>query len=283
MVRKYSAIVAAAIAMTVVTSAHAQEPAPKPAASLSGKSLIDGTMRPLAEVEVTIPALNLSALSDAKGDFRLPNIPPGLYQVRARKIGYARFEADVMFKSGENSEVMMLLPTVVVLDSMRVVGMSSLPQSYIEHRAAALGRFLTPDQLESQKNVKLANLMSQLSGLGMIRGTANQGWIISKRALAGMSIVGPASRGRPSAPEGFYQPDAAELRMGLKLACYARIYVGNLLLNSGSVADPIDINEYATSALEAVEYFAGPSQTPTEYSRLNSNCGVVVLHLKKGK
>ena len=221
-------------------------------------------------------------MSDEKGAFRAVNVPVGYHLVTARRIGYARFEARVQVKAGENSEVLMVLPSVAVLDSLKVVGQSSLPLSYLEHRAAGLGRAIPREELEQKKNIALVNIMSQLSGLGMIRGRGNQGWAISKRYVPSLASVSPTTRGgRVIPPEGMYQPDENETRQGMKLGCYSRVYLDKMLLNSGSPAEPVDLNQYSPVNIEAIEYFASSSQVPAEYNRLNSNCGVIVIHQRR--
>jgi hypothetical protein len=39
-----------------------------------------------------------------------------------------------------------------------------------------------------------------------------------------------------------------------------------------------DINSIPVATIEAIEYYASAAQTPTKYSVLNSQCGVLVIH-----
>jgi hypothetical protein len=42
-----------------------------------------------------------------------------------------------------------------------------------------------------------------------------------------------------------------------------------------------DLNRIAAEDLEAIEFYAGPAQTPAEYSTLDATCGVLVLHTRR--
>jgi hypothetical protein len=42
-----------------------------------------------------------------------------------------------------------------------------------------------------------------------------------------------------------------------------------------------DVNSLQPDQIEAVEYYAGPSQTPMEYSTLNAVCGVLVIWTRR--
>ena len=64
--------------------------------------------------------------------------------------------------------------------------------------------------------------------------------------------------------------------------CYAHVYLNNAPYYRGGQGEPVpDINRFSPSQIEAIEYYAGSSQTPSQYSRLNSQCGVIVLHTRR--
>ena len=120
----WAAMVAATIAAEGILG---QRPA-----VLTGRVFADTVLRPIADVEVSIPALSRTVKSDAKGSFRIADIPPGAYRVHARRIGYAMFDATVEFKDGEIVERAIVLPRLTNLDTVVVVGESSLPWSFLE-------------------------------------------------------------------------------------------------------------------------------------------------------
>jgi len=254
--------------------------------TLTGRALVDTIMRPIEGVEVSIPALSRSTTSDEKGAFRIGDIPAGRHMVIARKIGYARYEAVLDIDPGETVDRRVVLPRVAALDTVRVVGDPSLPLSFIDHRAVGLGHFMTRDELAKNNSRKLSDVVSQIPGLGVISSRRNEGWAVSKRyplPIRTSIRVYPGQRSRNNPGEDIYTPDDFEKARGMKAGCYARVYLDGTLLNSTTPAEPVDINLFPPDGLEAIEYYSGPSQTPMQYARLNSNCGVLVLHTRRTK
>ena len=74
------------------------------AASLIGKVYTEATLRPIADAEIMLPELSKSTTSDEKGAFRIVDIPAGTYLVRARRIGFAVYEARVEFRAGKTAD-----------------------------------------------------------------------------------------------------------------------------------------------------------------------------------
>ena len=77
-----------------------------------------------------------------------------------------------------------------------------------------------------------------------------------------------------------YVPSDAEKRRGVECTCYAQVYVDGILQNPGSPTEPFDVNGIPPEQIEAVEWYASPAQTPVEYTRLGSTCGVLVIHTR---
>ena len=46
-------------------------------------------------------------------------------------------------------------------------------------------------------------------------------------------------------------------------------------------ADPVNVNDFGVRSIEAVEYYASAGQVPSMYSRINSTCGVFVIHTRR--
>lgn len=255
--------------------------------AFTGRVFVDTIMRPLAGVEVTLPTLSRSTLTDEKGAFRIADIPPGIHRVRARRIGYAMFDASITFREGETIERPIVLPRLTTLDTVVVVGETTVPLSFLEHRAVGLGYFLTRADLEKNGGRHLSEVLYQGRGVAMILGRSGEGWILSKRPTASIRSISPPPRpagGRMNeSGEPVYYPDESEKLRGMKAGCYPHVYLDRTLLNPRTPAEPVDINAFGPEQLEAIEWFAGPAQTPMEYSKLNSGCGVLVLHTRRSK
>jgi hypothetical protein len=116
-------------------------------------------------------------------------------------------------------------------------------------------------------------------GLGIVQGRNSQGWILSKRYTIPLRARGGNGNSGDGSP--VYFPESFERMQGMKAGCYAHVYLDNALLNPGFPAQPVDLNQFFSQQIEAIEYYAGPAQTPARYSRLNSQCGVLVLHTRR--
>jgi len=73
-----------------------------------------------------------------------------------------------------------------------------------------------------------------------------------------------------------------EKTQGMIVACYAHVYVDGVLINgTHNPTDPFDLNEISPQSIEAMEFYAGPAETPMKYSRSGSGCGVLVIWLRR--
>ena len=80
---------------------------------------------------------------------------------------------------------------------------------------------------------------------------------------------------------GYYFPDKTESSIGVKVACYAQVYIDDILMNRGNPTRPFELTSVFSDQAEAIEWYNGPSQTPARYSDLNSVCGVLVIHTRR--
>jgi hypothetical protein len=74
-------------------------------AGLSGTVLERGTRHKLAGIEVSLTALDRSAVSDAEGRFSLEDLPPGEYDVVIAAPGYLRFTSREKLSDNQRLEV----------------------------------------------------------------------------------------------------------------------------------------------------------------------------------
>ncbi|MEX2154663.1 MAG: carboxypeptidase regulatory-like domain-containing protein [Gemmatimonadaceae bacterium] len=252
-------------------------------AVLSGFVLSDVNGQPIADVEVAIPELSKNVFTSDRGAFRIDDIPAGTRLVVARKIGYKELTTSIAFAGTQTVERSLLLSGVATLDTIAVTESAALPD-FEEHRRLGLGRFLTRADLEKLQGQPIGNLLSQVGGAGIARGKSNQAWILT-------------SRPRTTA-DGFWCPDELdrwEAGEGVKCGCYAKVYLDRTLMNPGVLqrdertgdvtrpTPPFNVNSIPSMSIEAVEWYAGPSETPMKYSTLDSACGVLVIHTRRSK
>lgn len=256
-------------------------------ATLSGL-VTDSAGLPLANATVTIDALRLTARAGDRGEYRLTAIPLGTHLVTARAVGYEPATLTIDFPAvAERTRTFAMRLTRTILDSVEVKATRTDPRmaEFEENRKLGLGHFITSDQLRKQEGQRLSSIVAMIPGLGLVNGRANQAWILSKRKVgSGGGRCRPWDEGRGSLPPrggSIFIPSRAEMSQGITCACYAQVYMDGQLMNPGMPADPFDVNSIPTHQIEAIEYYSGPSQTPSKYSRLNSPCGVYVMHTRR--
>ena len=105
---------------------------------------------------------------------------------------------------------------------------------------------------------------------------------MSRRSPSAMCRPGPAGTpdkltetGACLVSHGYYIPEIGE---SAPVACYALVYLDGQLMNgSREPTEPFDLRLISPERIEAMEYYAGPAETPLKYARMGSNCGVLVI------
>lgn len=236
-------------------------------AVLAGVVTADSSSRALVGAEVVIPDLGLSARADARGEFRLVDIPPGTHKVIARSLGYSPLETELTFAPNQTDERTLHLSRVTVLDSMVTTASAGSMRSFDENRRIGLGRFLTREDLAKKEGQSMASVMTQFSGADIKRPqSSSRAWLASSRgaqSLSGSELTVPSSE------------DAV---VGAKPACYAHIWIDGVQVYRGREGEPLyDLSMISPKDIEAIEYYTGPAQTPSQYSGFKSACGVLVI------
>lgn len=244
------------------------------AAGAFAGTIMDSTDVRIPGAEVLFPELAFAVTSDANGEFRVGDVPAGTQRVIVRKLGFGPVDAKIDVAANHTTARRIVLARVTALAEVTVVGLADkLPREFEEHRVLGLGHFFTRDDLAKQETRRTSDVLAQVPGLGLVRGRGDQGWIMGKRVVPSLN--------RSSTNPQIYSPSNAERSRGMVAGCYARVYLDRLLMNPGNPAEPFDVNEIGPSRIEAIEFYAGPSQTPLEYAKLNSSCGVLVIHTRK--
>jgi hypothetical protein len=79
-----------------------------------------------------------------------------------------------------------------------------------------------------------------------------------------------------------YVPDQGEMSRGMPTMCFAQVYIDRVLMNGvGEPTQPFDLATVVPESVEAIEWYAGAADTPMKYSRMGSNCGVLVIWTRR--
>jgi hypothetical protein len=243
--------------------------APAPTGTIGGRviSTRDGT--PLSGAEVSLPGAALTTVTDSAGRFQIFDVPSGVQVLRGRLLGHRLTEVSVEVASGNHTQQDLALAWIPQMDTITAVASRGIG-SFDEHRRLGLGHFLTRDDLKRAEGLRLSHALSQLPGLHIQNGRANSAYIAGGRGKT--SITGKCRDRESFEGSG---PSA-------NCACFAQVYVDDMLVFAGGEFDVVpDINRFLPESVEAVEFYSGAAQTPAKYSRLNSNCGVLVIHTRR--
>ncbi len=251
------------------------------AATFTGTVVADSTNQPIQGAEVFLPELSKSTLTNDRGAFRLTDIPAGTHRVQVRRVGFGPADTPIEFGAGRTVERRIVLGRAVTLDSVIVEAAhrNVLLEDFEANRKLGLGHFLTRNEISKLEGGQLSGLLEGLPGLRLLRGIGSKAYILSP--------VAPGSHGGT----GVYAPEDFEKRDGVKMACYAQVWLDGMLMNrqvaqgprGERVTPPFDVNTVPPTQIEAVEWYATPAQTPQKYGGFGSACGVLVIHTRRVK
>ena len=247
-------------------------------ATLTGH-VVDSTRRPIPNVEVSLPELGLQTMTNDSGAFTLTNIVPGSHAVGARHVGYGAKADGVEFNEGTTVDHTFVLQHVTVLDSVNVNAAKSYHHDpemdqFEENRKMGLGHFLTRADLAKQDGRMMSEVLAQFPGVRLVRGPTGQAYLSSSHGDKSITPgCEPVKEDMPTPlPPGRRPPPPPP---PCTTACYAQVYMDNQLISINVLPN---LNRILVGTVEAIEYYSGGAETPPQYQRLNSQCGVIVFH-----
>lgn len=251
-------------------------------ATFTGRILADSLERPIEGAEIFLPDFMKLARSGTDGAFSIRGIPAGEQHVVVRRVGYGPLDTRIAFTADAVVDRKIFLTRSVVLDSVIVTDRRTDRSlaDFEDNRRIGLGRFIDRAELAKQPDAKLSRVVAQLPGLRLAFGTGGRAWITGTRKAPPPCPPGPGG-GQCFESSGWYVPDKSETARGMKIACYAQVYIDGVLMNHGKPTPPFEASEVFADQVEALEWYAGPSETPTRYAGLNSDCGVLVVHRRR--
>jgi hypothetical protein len=208
-------------------------------ATFSGTVLSDPDERRLANVEVALPQIGKGVRTDSAGNFLIVGIPAGSYAVIARLVGFATTTATVVFQAGEKVEADLMMTAVPKkLDTVKVQEkLADLRlRDFEERRSTGVGRFLTTDVFEKNRDRQFAELLiGSITGLRAV-GSTNEKFIAAGR---GQMSAGP---------------------------CYVQVVLDGVFIYVGREGTPLfDVNTLNTADVLGVEYYT-PATTPPRFN-----------------
>lgn len=265
-----STLAGLALGLTLISQApYAQSPA-----TIAGRVIHSVSKAPVPGAEISLAPGSRRLLSDSAGRFRFDQVPPGNATIIVRHLGFipdsSYFEAhanedvDIVIELRQSAQS---LDTVKVAGREQVLARGKLAQFY-ERKSFGMGRFLDSTVFAKAEYRQLGDVItSRTPGSRLIRArSGNTVWIATTRQAGTSSApLDPSDRRRGADPR----------------ACYPDIYLDGANVYSYGKGMPLfDVNLIGTNAVAAVEFYVGASQTPSQYAKVGSVCGVVLIWTK---
>ncbi|MBX3146887.1 MAG: carboxypeptidase-like regulatory domain-containing protein [Gemmatimonadales bacterium] len=221
-------------------------------AVLTGRVAGGTPIGPLLGALVEIRGLELGAITDSTGQFRIDGIRPGQHEVLVRRIGYRPLRQRIRFGADEVVRVGFRLEEIpIVLDSVTVraddlTWPNPMMAGFEQRLKLGLGRFLDHYQLMEKEG---QSLESTLRELGV-----------------------PIEYGR----RGAYAAESRGSSSMQQRTCPARVILDGALLNW--TRDTLYLRDLPPVRLVAgVEYYRGSAQIPLMFQTDGGMCGVLVI------
>lgn len=233
-------VVGAAMVIATVADASAQS------YGVVAGTITDVQGVPVAGAQISVRGLGTMAISDARGVFRLDQVPVGGSTVRARRLGFRPDSVDLTVPASPDASVNFKLTRIVTALSPVVVRASKVKHQArlagfyerLERRTA--GHFITMREIELDAPRSMTHLFQRVPGLTVVKGRAG--------------ATGVRMRGR---------------------TCWPLVWLDGFPMPAGEV----DLDSFAPHSFEGIELYLGSTTPPLRYiqQRTMSSCGTILL------
>jgi hypothetical protein len=214
-------------------------------ATLTGTVRLDSSKTAVAGVEVLIQAANRKATTDTAGRFVLDSLAHGIHSVVVRSIGYRPIALRAYLVSNDTLDVTLFIRKSPVELAPLEVTASAVPmglEGFERRRHGGWGSFVDWTTLRKQEFRLVSDIVRDMSGVYVRYDGRGQAYM--------------TGRGD----------------------CPMAIYLDGLPIFKGpGRGGPPAIDDWNVSNLDAIEAYAGPSATPSEFGGIGSDCGTVLF------
>jgi TonB-dependent starch-binding outer membrane protein SusC len=251
-------IASLALALSGVTSGLVAQ-GPANTGTISGVVTDRATRLPLEDARIAIPGTTLGVLTNARGEFRVPNVPAGRVIIGAYRLGYAAMADTVQVTVGQNTTAdFAMAPSVTTLSDVVVTGTAGN-----QERRAQSATVASLSAADIKKGAPISNVNEMLQS--RVPGVA----VSSASGTAGTSrqirIRGAAS---------------------ISLSNQPLIFIDGVAYADGQINIGLDqrtdrLNDINPDDIESIEVVKGPAAA-TLYGA-NASTGVIQIITKRGR
>lgn len=228
-------------------------PSPRPAAgttvaTVTGRIVDQQSGQRIPGAQVAILGTPFVAASDSAGRFAYAAVGPGTYIIQVRALGYQPGRWLIGLEDGDTVEYRLpLAPLAVSLDPVLVEGkptrFQQLMREFEERRAGARGVFMTQEDIDAKKATTLVDVLRGVPGVRVA-------------CRSGNCVV--------------------EMTRSARGLCRADWVV------DGFPATQSGTPHLPTVGIVAIEVYRSPNETPAQFLKSDSQCGVVVIWTQTG-
>ena len=232
--------------------------------AIEGTVVDDGTNEALPGVTVAIPDLNMGAVTNADGAFRIDDVPAGTHVVELSMVGYSAESVEVEVEEDETARIELgLRDRMLELDEVVVTGTAGGMQR------RALGNTVTSiDASEAVENAPIPDVQSLM-----------QGRAAGAAVMPGSGQIGSGSQIRIRGASS------------LSLSNDPLVYVDGVRVDGAQATGPAvqgfgssvisRLNDFAPGDIESIEILKGPAAA-TLYGT-EANNGVINIITQRGQ
>ena len=219
-------------------------------ATLTGTIRLDSSKIAVAGVEVVIQAADRKATTDAAGRFVLNGLAHGIHRVVVRSIGYRPIALRAYLVDNDTLDVTLFIRKSPVELAPLEVTASAIPvglEDFERRRRGGFGSFVDWTTLRKEEFRRVSDIVRGMNGVHLR---------YDGRGLAYMS--------------------------SMRANCAMAIFLDGVPIFSGpGRGSPPVIDDWNISDLDAIEVYAGPSTTPSEFSGIGSKCGTALFWTRR--
>jgi hypothetical protein len=199
--------------------------------------------------------------SDEKGRAVYDSIVPGVWRLKAMRIGFQPGEVGIRVGVGENTVTVVLEQNAPpTIDTVRIVGGRRVTSRLDDFETRRILKLTTAtisrDEIEKRNPFALSQMLTNLPSI-RIADSAGVKVAISTRGMK----------------KGFYTDNTGRPKEGL-VNCMLQVMVDNVLMPYG-----FDLDQISPKDVHGIELFAGAARTPPNLTsiRTDSWCGLIVI------
>jgi hypothetical protein len=160
-------------------------------ASVAGVVMLEGNP-PEAISRVEVEGTDIAAVTNARGEFALRNLPGGTRNIVARHLGYAVQSASVDLNPREEQRVTIKLPKyIAVMDPVLVTARRNVALDKVgfnTRRKSAFGYFLDPERIAQMHAFYVSDILRRVPGLHVGYGSHGEAVVSSSRDIRGSCV-----------------------------------------------------------------------------------------------